>query len=155
MTKIIQPKILTSLLLTCAIGASGLPPILAQDPPAKTFQPGFWQPVGRFNPKQNMAVKMVNETGITLNYDVTSLETDSPQDLGNGQNIILKDLGDSAYIMVYPVVETNPDDPFNLKFTVNVDEKDNLVTITMGRAEQGFIGHRTINLQKTGAIYFY
>jgi hypothetical protein len=98
---------------------------------------------------------MVNESGIKLNYDLTSLDTDTPRDLESGQDIVLKDIGLSAYIMVYPAETIDPDNPFALKFTVSVNEADNLVTVTVKRAEKGFMGHRTINLQKTGAIYFY
>lgn len=155
LTEIMNFRILTSILLTGTIGLSVIPPVLAETPPAQTYQPGFWQPVARFNPKENVSLKMVNESGIKLNYDITSLETDAPRDLENGQDIVLKDINISAYIMVYPAQNIDPDNPFALKFTVSVNEADNLVTVTVIKADKGFMGHRTINLQKTGAIYFY
>lgn len=141
-------------------------PTVAQTPPAQTYQPGFWQPVGRFNPKQPVKVKLVNETGLNLDYDITNLESFNPDVIPSGDTRVLENIGDNAYIMVYPVdSSSNPEPGYVLRFSVKTDARtrmvpsDNIATITITKAppdvEQRFYGHRTINFQKTGAIYFY
>ena len=142
-------------------------PSQAQTPPAETYQPGFWQPVGRFNPKEPVKVKLINKTGVALDYDITTLESFNPDVIPSGDTRLLENFGDDAYIMVYPDDPQNnsPDPSYVLQFSVEVDAKtqmipaDNIATITITKSEpdikQRFYGHRTINLQKTGAIYFY
>lgn len=157
-----------------AIALLGLTPTLftptlsqAQTPPAETYQPGFWQPVGRFNPKEPVKVKLVNQTGVALDYDITTLESFNPDMIPSDGTQLLENFGDDAYIMVYPddPESGSADQSYVLRFAVAVDPRtqsipaDNIATITITKAapniEQRFYGHRTINLQKTGAIYFY
>jgi hypothetical protein len=87
--------------------------------------------------------------------------------LPSGKTQLLENLGDDAYIMIYPddPQTSSPDQSYVLRFSVDVDSKtqtipaDNIATITVTAAtpniEQRFYGHRTINLQRNGAIYFY
>lgn len=159
----------TPLLATIGWGINGIFPSItsAQDPPAKTFQPGYWQPVGRFNPKQPVKIRLVNETGLPLDYDITNLESYDPDVVGVGKTRLIENFGDEAYIMVYPQGgdSTNPNNPLVLQFSIQVDPRtdeippDNIATITVKEAKSdvqaGFYGHRTINVQKTGAFYFY
>ncbi|MFM1841746.1 MAG: hypothetical protein RLZZ490_479 [Cyanobacteriota bacterium] len=147
----------------------GLAPGLghAQTPPAETYQPGFWQPVGRFNPKEPVKVKLINQTGMALDYDITTLESFNPDVIPSGDTRLLENFGDDAYIMIYPnnSQTESSDQSYVLRFSVDIDPKtqaipaDNIATITITKTssniEQRFYGHRTINLQKTGAIYFY
>ncbi|WLT37808.1 hypothetical protein NON20_19225 [Synechocystis sp. B12] len=69
--------------------------------------------------------------------------------------------------MVYPenATPSTPEQSFLLKFTVPVDARtqmvgaDNVAVITVTKGdvniEERFYGHRSINLQPTGAIFFY
>ncbi len=144
-----------------------VPLSLAQDPPAETFQPGYWQPVGRFNPKKAVKIKLVNETGLDLDYDITNLESFNPDIIVAGSSRLIENFGEEAYIMVYPkdASQAAQDRDYVLKFSIAVDQRtqeipaDNIAVITVIKAEpgvaSGFYGHRTINLQKTGAFYFY
>ncbi|MBD2652672.1 hypothetical protein H6G45_03995 [Synechocystis sp. FACHB-383] len=139
----------------------------AQDPPATTYQPGFWQPIGRFDPKRPVKVKLVNETDLALDYDITNLESFPPTVVAPGESAMLENFGNNAYIMVYPdnATPSTPEQSFVLKFTVPVDARtqmvgdDNVAVITVTKGdvniENRFYGHRSINLQPTGAIFFY
>jgi hypothetical protein len=153
-----RQRVLWALLATL-VSFYHLPPSQAQNPPAKTYQPGFWQPVARFNPEQPVNLTLINQSGVTLNFDITSAENLSPRDLPLGESVTLSNLGNVNYIMIYPV-NTDPainsgDRPLTLKFEVQVEEKTNAAQVTITQAEPSFLGHRTINLQKTGAIFFY
>ncbi|MBE9175824.1 hypothetical protein IQ225_11890 [Synechocystis salina LEGE 06155] len=144
-----------------------LPRAEAQDPPATTYQPGFWQPIGRFDPKRPVKVKLVNETDLALDYDITNLESFPPTVVAPGASAMIENFGNDAYIMIYPTNATpsTPEQSFVLKFTVPVDARTQMVgednvaviTVTKGDAniEERFYGHRSINLQPTGAIFFY
>jgi hypothetical protein len=139
----------------------------AQDPPATTYQPGFWQPIGRFDPQKPVKVKLVNETDLALDFDITNLESMPPASLAPGESTMIENFGNNAYIMVYPdnATPSTPEQSFVLKFTVPVDARtqmvgsDNvaMITVTKGdvNIEERFYGHRSINLQPTGAIFFY
>ncbi|HAC64122.1 MAG TPA: hypothetical protein DCF68_11435 [Cyanothece sp. UBA12306] len=135
---------------------TGILPIesLGQNPPAETYQPGYWQPVARFNTKKSVEVKLINQTKIPLEYDLTDLESINPQELNPGKTGILNSFGDSGYIVIYPKISVDPDNPITLKFTVEVSE-DNIVMVKIKKSEPNFLGHRAINLQKNGGIYLY
>ena len=128
--------------------------VMAQDPPAETYQPGYWQPVARFDTKKPVEIKLINQTDLTLEYDLTDLEYINPESLPPGETGTLKNFGDSAYIVVYSKSSADIDSPFTLKFGVDVTDS-NVVTVTIDEAEPNFFGHRTLNLQKNGGIYLY
>ncbi|MFN5514096.1 MAG: hypothetical protein ACK5CA_04925 [Cyanobacteriota bacterium] len=138
------------------ISLSSLPPSQAQTPPAKTFQPGFWQPVARFNPDQAVSLTLVNQVSVPLNFDLVTEETPAPRQIPPGESVSLTNLPNSNYVMIYPATPSeSAERPLTLKFTPEVEEKTNAVTVTISEAEPSFLGHRTVNLQKTGAVFFY
>lgn len=133
--------------------------IWAQNLPADTHQPGYWQPVDRFDIKRSVEVQLVNDAGITLEYDLTDLESINPQILKAGETETLKKVSYSAHIVVYPTVSIDPNNSLVLRFNVKV-EKDNKIIVTIKRGktskdDPNFLGHRAINLQKNGGIYLY
>lgn len=133
--------------------------ILAQNLPAETYQPGYWQPVDRFDVKCSVEVKLVNNTDIPLEYDLTNLESINPQALNAGETETLNNVGDSAHIIVYPTISIEPNSSLPLRFNVKV-EKDNKIIVTIKRGkiskdDPNFLGHRAIDLQKNGGIYLY
>ena len=142
-------------LITLTISLGLGQPLPAETPPAQTFRPGFWQPVERFNPNQAVTLQIVNESGVALDYDITTLEAPAPRTIAIGASEMVRDFGNSAYIMVYPVNADFTDQPFTLRFQAEVKMATNQVIVTVTKAEPSFLGHRTINLQTTGAIYFY
>lgn len=142
-------------LLSFAYPLGFCPSLLAQTPPAQTFRPGFWQPVERFNPNQAVTLQIVNQSGLALDYDITTLESPGPRTIAIGASERVREFGNSAYIMVYPVKADFTDKPFTLRFQAQVKPATNQVIVTVTKAEPSFLGHRTINLQNTGAIYFY
>lgn len=152
-----QSQQLAIAVLVSTLSLTPASPIVAQDsgnPPASTFQPGFWQPVARFDPSQPVEVKLVNDTDMVLNYDITEVESEGFQSIGAGGTSILKGFGDSANIVIYPDSSVTSEVPFTLKFKVDVSA-DNMATITIQKVGKDFFGHRAVNLQKTGAIFLY
>lgn len=129
--------------------------VMAQDPPAETYQPGYWQPVARFDTRKPVEIKLFNKTELPLEYDLTDLEFVNPETLPPGETGTLQNFGDSAYVVIYSIISnTEAEMPFTLRFKVNVTD-ENVVMVTIEKAEPNFFGHRTLNLQKNGGIYLY
>lgn len=132
--------------------------ILAQDLPAETYQPGYWQPVDRFDVKRSVEVLLINKTEIPLEYDITELKSTNPQALKAGERGTLKNFGNSAYILVYPTISVDPNNPLTLKFNVKVEEDNKIIVIIRNdiiSKDNPILGHRAINLQENGGIYLY
>ena len=142
--------LLSSLLITAPFSI-----VLAQDPPATTYKSGFWQHVADFDANKKITVKLVNQTEIPLEFGLTGNEEVPSEKIEAGQTGTLPNVSNSANIAVYPGIPLDPDRPVVLKFEVKVDPKTNTINVNVMKAEQGFIGHRSINLQKTGKVYLY
>ncbi|MDJ0657960.1 MAG: hypothetical protein QNJ42_00560 [Crocosphaera sp.] len=142
-----------SLILLLTLGLSPVSVVQAQDPPAETYQPGYWQPVARFDTKRMVEVNIMNQTDIPIEYDLTDLESMNPQALQPKETGNLKGFGSAANIVIYPLVHDATE--FNLRYQVKVDEDNNIVNVSVVKDKPSFLGHRSINLQRTGAIYLY
>lgn len=129
--------------------------VFAQNPPAETYKPGFWQPVADFNPQKKVTIQLINQTEIPLEYGISGNENDVVDKVEAGKTGTLELSINSANIAVYPGISIDPDQPFTLKFDVKVDPKTNTINVNVTKGDRGFIGHRSINLQKTGKIYLY
>lgn len=142
-------------LLSSLFTATPFSSVLAQDPPATTYKSGFWQPVADFDANKKVTVKLVNQTEIPLEYGLAGNEEAPSEKIEAGQTGNLTNVSNSSNIAVYPGIAIDPDRPVVLKFEVKVDPKTNTINVNVVKAELGFIGHRSINLQKTGKVYLY
>ncbi|CCQ48927.1 MULTISPECIES: hypothetical protein [Crocosphaera] len=142
-----------SLIILLTLGVSPISVVQAQVPSAETYQPGYWQPVARFDTKRIVEVNIINNTDIPIEYDLTDLEAMNPQKLEPQQTGNLKGFGSSANIVIYPLV--NDTSEFNLRYTVAMDEDNNIVNVSVIKDKPSFLGHRSVNLQQTGAVYLY
>lgn len=157
--KLLTTALLTSILnfsLTAAIVAQPKvdEPKVAQTPPAKTYQPGFWQPAARVDVNRPIVIKLINETDITLNYDLTTNIDKSPEQLEPGKEISLKDFPIPAYLLINPDSSITNTSEFNLRYDVTVDT-DNTAIVKILKVDSETAGNTTFNLHETGAIYIY
>jgi hypothetical protein len=122
-------------------------PVLAADTPvAKTYQPGYWQPVARVNPQQPVNVLIVNQTGLELEYGLTE---DRPiQTIPVNETIRLNS---KPLPMHLPINLTSSGGRDALKYEVATE--GNTVTVLIKRLENTIDGDRTLSINKTGAIY--
>lgn len=146
---------LMALGLASTLSFSAFSPIVAQNPPAETYRPGFWQPVADFNPMKKITMKFINQTEVPLEYGIVGNEENISEKVAAGETGTLTTLERAANITIYPDVVIDPDSPVILKFAVSVDQPTNTINVTITKAERGFVGHRSLNLQKTGKIYVY
>ncbi len=130
------------------------PMVYAQDPPAQTYQPGFWQPVARVELNRPITLNLINETGLEIDYAITNIDPD-PIPVAANTTETLKNVNPELYIVVYPTSNNPNSSRISLNFKVEVTE-DNVINIRILKLEEEEReGDRSINLQKTGAIYIY
>ena len=147
-TSLIKALLLTALSLTFPAL------ILAQNPPARTYQPGPWQPVARVDISRPLEIQIINKTDLLLDYDLSSNINPSPRQLIPGETATLKGFTIPAYILVNRSIAASDPVPVNLKYEVSVDE-NNVIKLTITKIPESEPGFSTFNLNKEGAIYIY
>ena len=146
-------KILLATTLIGNLNLIFLYPTFAQNPPAETYQPGFWQPVARIDLQRSVTVKLNNKTDFALNYTITENKME-PLVIEAEKTATLTDIEIPLYIVIYPSSFITDSSRINLRYDVTADE-DNVVTVDIKYIGQDTSGNRTFNIQKTGAIYVY
>jgi hypothetical protein len=99
-------------------------------------------------------IKIINQTDIDLNYDLSANIDSSPQLLSPGTETTLKGFVIPAYILINRANAASDPDSSSLIYAVEVN-KDNLVTITVTKVPGSTPGYTTFNLNQQGAIYIY
>ncbi len=121
------------------------------NPPAQTYQPGFWQPVARVNPDHPIKVQLINQTEAVLEYSLTTNEA-PPRQLSPGDQAFLTHLPRDAHLLIYPThSSTDQELTMSLKFEISVTK--NVVTVKIRARGNGESPDRTIDINPTGAIY--
>ena len=127
--------------------------LLAQNPPAKTFQEGFWQPVSRVDLEKPIKLYINNVTNIAIAYDITESKGE-PVSILPSRVVRLKNVEPALYISIYPNSNKPNNSQINLKYQVDVTE-DNIVVVNIFTTGDGTESNRSLNLHETGAIYLY
>ncbi len=124
-------------------------PVFAQDknPPAKTYQPGFFQPIARIDPHKPVTVQIDNQSGQVLHYGLTISK--EFQEILAHSKAEPTELALPANLLIYP----SSADRVSLKFTVLV--KENLITIKVTEQSQDQEGDSALNIKQDGAIYVF
>ena len=139
------------------IGGAGLLPlgvVTAQNPPAQTYQPGFWQPVARVDVNRPITLNLINQTGLIVDYAITDVEMKAVS-IQSAQTVILDDIKPPLYVVIYPNSKKNPiNSRIYLKYEVEVTQT-NIIEVKISQTEEDNQSHRSFNLQESGAIYIY
>jgi hypothetical protein len=133
---------------------------VSQTPPANTYQEGFWQPIARIeDPQFPITVKLVNKTGLTLDYGLT---TDSPMEVpqrleaGETEDLVLSNPEAHISIGYVPSDDRNAEVNFEYNITINSSESVTFEMVRTDKPDRVGDGIGTvINIQSTGAIYIY
>jgi hypothetical protein len=128
-------------------------PTIAQNPPAETYQPGFWQPVARVDLQRPVKIDLINQTGLILDYAITETKME-PIQIAPEANVTLNKVDTPIYIVIYPNSSNPNSSTISLKYHVTVND-DNVVKVKIRQISNISGGNRTLNLQETGAIYVY
>ncbi|PSO59995.1 MAG: hypothetical protein BRC38_10915 [Cyanobacteria bacterium QH_6_48_35] len=115
---------------------------------ANTYQPGFWQPEVRANATRPVQIEFINQTGLTLEYALTTNQAPPRQLLPNG-SATLSQFPLPANVLINPTHSSG-----NLKYDVAVAE-DNVVTVEIRQVPEEAAGDNALNINQSGAIYIY
>lgn len=138
---------LTTTALITTISLSTCESVAAQDPPAETFQPGYWQPRARLDISRPIEIAFVNQTELMMEYSLTTNEA-PPRQLLPGDTAVLKEIPVPAYVLI------NPKTPLkSVKYETKV--ADNVVTVTIKQISDALPGDTTLNIDPEGAVYIY
>jgi len=144
-------RILTAAALLSMLSASTPMPVSSQPAPDNRYQPGFWQPEGKVNPNSEIKVKLLNETGFTLEYGKAEGNPSilRPRETKDIVVKISNRKGDVATIPINTAPGMMP-----LRFEYNV--VNNLVTVrilptTMNDPKQGL----AVYIDETGRVYTF
>lgn len=126
-------------------------PVLAQNnPPASTYQPGYWQPIARVNPNSPLVITLVNQTKSPLKYNF--LDDKGEKDLPVGVTTSIKVASLPVNLAIYdPSPQAASGKGSNLRYETVVNKNDVQVVI-LPTKDNGF---SVLNIAKTGAIYAY
>jgi hypothetical protein len=126
---------------------------VTENPPAETFQPGFWQPVARVETDKPITLKIINDSGILLDYAFTDANIE-PLRLEENATRTIENVETPVFLVVYPDIQNENSSRISLKYFVEVTE-DNTIELTIRQIESISQGNRTFNLQSSGAIFLY
>ena len=144
---LIVSAIMTTISLTVTISLS------AQNPPASTYQPGFWQPIARVNPNKPIQINIANQTEFNLEYDLTTNRDNPPRLIFPKETTVIRSFPLPAYILINVSSSEPNSSQINLKYEVTTE--DNEVNVKVRPAGNDTPGNTTLNLHETGAIYVY
>jgi serine/threonine protein kinase len=122
------------------------------EPSAQTYQPGYWQPVARINPKNPFKVKIVNQTKDVIEYAVTTNEF-PPRQLYANENTTLTYIPLDANLLINSLAQTDKEFASSLEFEVSA--ANNVITVTIRPGDGSDAGDSTLNIDNKGAIYIF
>lgn len=125
--------------------------VLAQNPPAITYQPGYWQPIARVNPGSPISVTLVNQTQSPLKYNF--LDGRGEQNLPVGGSIPIKQVSLPANIAIYDPSPQAAGSRNGSGLRYEASATGNAVNVTVMSAPNA--DAHVLNIAKTGAIYVY
>ncbi|BAY28043.1 hypothetical protein NIES2100_78720 [Calothrix sp. NIES-2100] len=142
-----QYKFLAILLgsMTAASLAISLPVRAAELKVARTFHPGFWQPVARINPHKPLEVEVINQTNIPLQY---SLTTDTAKTLLPGNMTNISYISAPTDVLIYPSRQEA-----SLKY--DVTKAGNTTIVKVRQIASDTPGDGSIAINRNGAVYVY
>jgi hypothetical protein len=105
---------------------------------------GSWVPVARVDPAKSIQLNVVNKTGQTLEYLMTTHT--QARTLEAGKSVLLTSFTPPIFLNI-----NFPDQAGTLKYKVSTQKN----RITVEVVPIGQFGDHTLNIAETGAIYLY
>lgn len=143
-------RILTTTALLSAIAFST--PALSQPSATGQYQPGFWQPEVQVDNSRNIKVRLLNDTGLNLEYGESGVTISSlPPGATREFNISISNrTGDIANIPINVKQGITA-----LKYEYNVDPAQNLVTVRIRLTSDRERQDRAIYIDERGRVYSF
>ncbi|MCF2971702.1 hypothetical protein L1047_10905 [Synechococcus sp. Nb3U1] len=121
---------------------------------SSTFQPGFFQPVARFDPSRPVQVVLINCSDATVEYGITT-DLGSDQELLPDEQVTLTIRELPAYLSIH-TPSRPPFSEISLRYVVSGDADQNRITVNVvvNLLQEGG-GDRTLDFNPEGGVYVY
>lgn len=127
-------------------------PISAQPATDGGTKPGFWQPEAQIDNTRNITLRLLNETGINLEYGQSGVGLSSLP-IGTTKNVIVRisnRTGDIANIPINVKGGTT-----TLKYDYTVDSQKNIVTVRITTSDGRTRQDRSVYIDEKGRVYSF
>jgi len=147
-----KSKIIATATILAALGCLHSHPALSQPATDGGRQPGFWQPQAQIDTARNITLRLLNETGLKLEYGNQVLAC-HPWPSEPAKTSLL------ASATAPPILQNIPINvqggTTTLKYDYSVDAKQNLVTIRITRSDGRTRQDRSVYIDEKGRIYSF
>ncbi|MEZ2319925.1 MAG: hypothetical protein ACBR15_13090 [Microcoleus sp.] len=144
--------ITTTAILLAAIGILTPHPVSAQPATDGGTKPGFWQPEAKIDNTRNITLRLLNETGLNLEYGQSGVGLSSLP-IGSTKNVMVRignRTGDLANIPINVKGGTT-----TLKYDYSVDAQQNIVTVRISTSDGRTRQDRSIYIDEKGRVYSF
>ncbi|MEG5035100.1 hypothetical protein [Microcoleus sp. AT3-D2] len=127
-------------------------PALSQPATDGGKKPGFWQPQAQVDNTRNITLRLLNETGLNLEYGESGGSLSSLP-VGASRNISVRISNRTGDIANIPINATGG--TTTLKYDYNVDSQTNILTIRITRADGRTRQDRSVYIDEKGRVYSF
>ena len=147
-----KSKIIATAVILATFGCLHPHPALSQPATDGGMKPGFWQPQAQIDNTRNVTLRLLNETGLNLEYGESGVGLSSLA-VGASKNIIVRISNRTADIANIPINVQGG--TTTLKYDYNVDAKQNIVTIRITTSDGRTRQDRSVYIDEKGRVYSF
>ncbi|MEG4507323.1 hypothetical protein QUA81_26575 [Microcoleus sp. F6_B4] len=147
-----KSKIIATATILAALAFLHPHPALSQPATDGGQKPGFWQPQAQVDNTRNITLRLLNETGLNLEYGESGGSLSSLP-VGTSKNIIVRISNRTGDIANIPINATGGST--TLKYDYNVDSQTNIVTIRITRSDPRTRQDRSVYIDEKGRVYSF
>ncbi|MEG4812759.1 hypothetical protein QUA82_35445 [Microcoleus sp. F8-D3] len=147
-----KSKIIATATILAALAFLHPHPALSQPATDGGQKPGFWQPQAQVDNTRNITLRLLNETGLNLEYGQSGGSLSSLP-VGTSKNIIVRISNRTGDIANIPINATGG--ATTLKYDYNVDSQTNIVTIRITRSDPRTRQDRSVYIDEKGRVYSF
>jgi hypothetical protein len=148
----VKSKIIATAAILAALGCLHPHPALSQPATDGGTKPGFWQPQAQVDNTRNITLRLLNETGLNLEYGQSGVALSSLP-VGASKNILVRISNRTGDIANIPINVTGAST--TLKYDYNVDAKQNIVTVRITTSDGRTRQDRSVYIDEKGRIYSF
>jgi hypothetical protein len=148
----VKSKIIAAVAILAALGSLHSHPALSQPATDGGVKPGFWQPQAQVDNTRNITLRLLNETGLNLEYGQSGVGLSSLP-VGASKNIIVRVSNRTADIANIPINVKGAST--TLKYDYNVDSKQNIVTVRISTSDGRTRQDRSVYIDEKGRVYSF
>lgn len=145
-------KLIATATILAAIACLAPHPVSSQPATDGGRKPGFWQPEAQVDNTRTITLRLLNETGLNLEYGQSGVSLSSLP-VGGQKNVLVRisnRTGDIANIPINVKGGTT-----SLKYDYNVDPQQNIVTVRISTSDGRTRQDRAVYIDEKGRVYSF